>query len=149
MGNDNTSIKTQTTIPKTKLVIPTTINNLLRKIDIDMTILETYILLMDQKATLEIILTRGKGNVCLLITNFIRYNYKRQILSFLKEILSYISLDADTLTKVTICPKAYQPQIAGILFAEKMFNYPELVQLRCFFRKQFGKDLNLFEGNGM
>ena len=85
MGNDNTSIKTQTTIPKTKLVIPTTINNLLRKIDIDMTILETYILLMDQKATLEIILTRGKGNVGLLITNFIRYNYKRQILSFLRK----------------------------------------------------------------
>ena len=48
MGNEISSVNT-------KSVIPTTINNLERKIDIDIVIIETNMALMEQQATLQIV----------------------------------------------------------------------------------------------
>ena len=141
MGNEISSVNT-------KSVIPTTINNLERKIDIDIVIIETNMALMEQQATLQIVLTCGEGNVVGIIQKFLQFNYKRQILNFLKEILRVISADADFLHTAKDCPSLYQPHVAGILYAGKKFNYSELIQLRCVFRKQF-KNLSSFEGNGI
>jgi len=147
MGNTNTYTNTNT-FTNSKTLLKPTINNIFWRIDLDSYVFDIHKSLSEQQAGFELVISNGVGNVDGLICKFLVCNYKRQILDSLKEVLSRLFVDADFLQILNECPTSYQSQVASIIYVADKFKYPELVQLRCFFRKQF-KNLSSFEGNGI